>query len=114
MKIDPRLETTRKLLFAGMHGHVAALDKETGTEVWRTSLPKSGYGVVSILHEEGRLLCGAGGHVFALDPESGEILWHNGMPNLGHDMIFLATVSSSAGGMLSILAAQAAAAKSSS
>lgn len=30
------------------------------------------------------------------------------MPSLGHDMIFLATVASSAGGMLSILAAQAA------
>lgn len=73
MKIDPRLETTRKLLFAGTHGHVIALDKATGTEVWRTSLPKTGFSVVSIVHEEGRLLCGAGGRVFALDSESGEI-----------------------------------------
>ncbi len=79
------------LLFVGTHGHVAALDQPTGTERWRTSLPDTGYSIVTLLFEAGRLFVASGGHAFALDPESGAILWHNELRGLGNGALCLAT-----------------------
>ncbi len=81
-------------LFAGLHGHVVALDPANGKEKWRTSLPSTGYSVASIVVEGDRLLCGSGGRVFALDPSDGTILWNNGMKGLGNGEIFLTTANS--------------------
>jgi glucose dehydrogenase len=94
-------------LFAGTHGHVVALDKAAGTEVWRTSLPSTGFSVVAIVIEDGRLFCASGGHTFALDPTSGEILWRNDMPSLGNGVVFLATARSNASEALLAVLAQA-------
>ena len=98
-----------RLLFAGTHGHVAALDKETGRTVWVTSLPRTGYSVVSIVVEDGLVLCASGGRVFALDPSDGWIKWTNDMPGLKTGLVYLATGQSSSRGDMSILAAEAAA-----
>ncbi|MSR45749.1 MAG: hypothetical protein EXS13_01555 [Planctomycetes bacterium] len=80
-----------ELLFLGTHGYVAAIDQRTGVERWRTSLPDTGYSIVTLLFEEGRLLAASGGHAFALDPESGAILWHNELRGLGNSALCLAT-----------------------
>ena len=98
-----------RLLFAGTHGHVVALEKDTGRTVWTTSLPRTGYSVVSIVIEDGLLLCASGGRVFALDPSDGWIKWSNEMPRLGGGLVYLATGQSSAQGSMAVLAAQAAA-----
>jgi outer membrane protein assembly factor BamB len=80
------------LIFVGTHGWIAALHKFTGAEVWRTSLPKAGWGIVTILHEDGVLYAAAGGHVFALDPATGTIAWHNALSGLGNGHLCLATL----------------------
>lgn len=94
-------------VFLGTHGNVIALEQTTGKTVWQTSLPDTGYSVVSILVENGRLLCASGGRCFALDPGNGQILWNNGLPGLGHDLVYLSTAnSSSTEGLLTVLKAQ--------
>ena len=94
---------TEVLLFAGTHGHVVALDKRNGTTVWSTSLPRTGYSVVSIILEDGLLFCASGGRVFALD-----IMWDNQMPGLGAGLVFLATENSARNGGMSLMAQKAA------
>jgi len=79
------------LLFVGTHGHVVAVHKFTGKDVWRKSLPGTGWSVVSLLIEEGVLYAASQGHVFALDPLTGEIFWENALPGLGNDHACLAT-----------------------
>ncbi len=100
---------TQQLLFAGTHGWVLAIDKHNGKTVWETSLPSTGYSVVSILLEDGLLFCASGGRTFALDPEDGRIMWTNHMPKRGNGLVYLATEQSSQGGGISLHAAQAAA-----
>ena len=97
---------TQHLLFAGTHGHVVALDKRTGQTVWDTSLPRTGYMVVSILLEDGLLFCASGGRTFALDPEDGRIMWDNHMAGLGSGLVYLATEQSSQQGGMATLAQQ--------
>jgi outer membrane protein assembly factor BamB len=81
-------------LFAGTYGHVMAVRKTSGRKVWDTSLPMTGYSVVSILLEDGKLFCASGGRVFALDPATGEILWSNGLKGRGTGLVFLSTANS--------------------
>lgn len=83
------------LLFAGTHGHVVAIDKESGRTVWQTKLPGSSYQIVSILYEDGLVLCAAKGHVHALDPDNGKIRWTNSLPGLRHGTVVLNTAQSS-------------------
>lgn len=95
-------------LFVGTHGHVLAVDQTSGRTLWDTSLPGTGYSVVSIVVEGGRLLCASGGKVFALDPTDGSILWENALPGMGTGVVFLTTSRShGAEAMLAVLAAQA-------
>ncbi len=93
------------LLFLGTHGHVVAVEKATGREVWKTSLPKTGYSVVSILVEDGLLLCASHGRAFGLDVETGEIRWTNHLRGLGHGHVYLSTVRQAGGADPTLLAA---------
>ncbi len=104
-------ETTRPdhegYLFVGTHGHVLALEKETGKTVWDRSLPGTGYSVVAIVFEDGRLLCGSGGKVFALDPADGSIVWENPLRGMGMGLTFLTTVrSNDTEALMTLLAGQ--------
>ena len=83
------------LLFASTYGHVSAIDKRSGDELWRTSLPGTGYLVASMVYEDETLFVGTGGHVFALDPSTGRILWENRMPGLHHGLVQVVTKRSS-------------------
>src|SRR5262252_8578657 len=65
------------IVYVGLKATVAALDRRTGAEVWRTPL-KGGMGRSSsfvTLHRDGDILyAGIGGEVWALDPKSGTVL----------------------------------------
>ena len=78
-------------LFIGTSGHVSAMDRETGREVWRVSLPSTGYHIVSLLVDGDRLFAASKGYLFCLDGETGKILWKNSMPGLGHRHVYLAS-----------------------
>ena len=95
---------TEHLLFAGTHGHVIAIDKRNGDTVWETSLPSTGYSVVSIVLEDDLLFCASGGLVFALDPTDGGIVWENPMPGMGRGIVYLTTQRSSQPGGMTAMA----------
>ncbi len=82
-----------ELLFVGTHGHVLALNKANGREVWATSLPKTGYSLVSILVDDGVLFCASGGRTFALDISNGEVLWTNQLKGKGSGLVYLASIN---------------------
>ena len=82
----------RDLLFIGTHGHVTAINKKTGRKVWSTSLPKTGFHIVSLLYKDGVVYAGSNGYLFALDAADGSIEWSNGLKGLGHGHMVLATV----------------------
>jgi outer membrane protein assembly factor BamB len=75
------------IVYVGLKAMVAALDRRTGTEVWRTPL-KGGVGRSSsfvTLYRDGDILyAGVGGEVWALDPKGGAVLWHNPLKGFGY------------------------------
>lgn len=77
-------------LFLGTSGHVSAVDRETGREVWRVSLPSTGYHIVSLLVDRGCVFAASKGYLFCLEAATGKILWNNTMPGLGHRHVYLA------------------------
>ena len=76
-------------LYIGTNRHVAAIDPQTGTELWRTKLPHSGTAVVTLLLGETCLFVGHAGYAYALDALTGEILWENGLPRMGYQPVML-------------------------
>ena len=83
----------KALLFVGTGGSVKAVDRRSGEDRWQTSLPGTGYEIVSLVCEGDRVYAGSKGHVFALDAGTGEILWSNGLAGLGHGHMCLALQS---------------------
>lgn len=79
----------KELLYIGSNGHVAAIDPETGTEAWRTSLRAAGADV-TVMEHEGRVFAGCHGHLFCLDAETGKVLWKNGLKGMGFNDVTLA------------------------
>ena len=75
------------IVYIGLKAAVIALDRRTGTEVWRTPL-KGGVGrsasFVTLQRDGDILYAGVGGEVWALEPKGGAILWHNPLKGLGY------------------------------
>ena len=74
---------------------MAAIDPQTGDELWRTSLSEglfssTGTSDVTVLQHEGRVYAGCFGHLFCLDARTGEKLWHNPLNGWGHNDVTLA------------------------
>lgn len=90
------MKSAHDLLYIGTHGHVTAVRKTSGRRVWSTSLPKTGYDLVTLLIEDGQLFAVSKGYLFALDPQTGRVLWTNGLKGLGHGFATLATLRSGA------------------
>ena len=94
-------------LFIGLGGHVVAIDRATGAEIWRCKLRSSSF--VTIAVEPDAIYAGANGELFCIDPATGSIRWHNQLKGLG-----MSVVAFSGGGTTTaaaaIHAAQAAAA----
>jgi outer membrane protein assembly factor BamB len=91
----------KELLYIGSNGHVAAIDPETGNEVWRTPLGGSGLfsstkaADVCVLQHEGRVFAGSQGHLFCLDAATGATLWQNGLKGMGYNDVTLAIAGKS-------------------
>jgi hypothetical protein len=99
----------KDLLFAGLRGHVVALDKSTGSERWRTKLV--GVDFVHLISDGALLYASTRGQVFAVDPATGSVLWRNPMKSLGFGLASLVGTTSddSQSGALLEQAAQVAA-----
>ena len=70
------------LLFVGLKGRVAALQRSTGDIVWTTVLP-AGTTLVPLVTDARHLFAISGGEVTCLDPATGEVVWHNGLKGYG-------------------------------
>jgi outer membrane protein assembly factor BamB len=70
-----------QLIFVGLNGYAAALDRDTGEIVWSNDKMKRGY--VTLLLDGDRLIVSTNGYIYALDPLTGQILWHNPMRGYG-------------------------------
>ena len=82
--MTPRRKTV--LVHVGLKGHVVALDRDTGAEVWRTALKgvrMKMYDFVGLHRDGDRLYASYSGEVYCLDPETGEVRWHNQLRGLG-------------------------------
>jgi outer membrane protein assembly factor BamB len=88
-------------LYIGTNGCVAAIDPQTGQEVWRTELPSEGFSFtasssdVCVLEHEGHVFAGCNGYVFALDGATGTVLWENGLEGMGHNDVTLSIAGKS-------------------
>ncbi len=81
-------------LYIGINGRVAAIDPQSGREVWRTELRSDFFSSTSrsdvcVLEDEGRVFAGCNGYVFALDGETGEVLWQNELEGMGNNDVTL-------------------------
>jgi outer membrane protein assembly factor BamB len=76
------------LLFIGIAGTVVALDRSTGTEVWRSDLDGD---FVNVALHDGDLYAAANGELYCLDPATGNIRWQNPLKGLGRGLICIAT-----------------------
>lgn len=106
------MERNPEILYAGIAGHVVAIDAVTGDEVWRQKLPKAS-GVMSMLLKGDFLYVGAGGYVYCLDRYLGELRWKNDLKRLGWEAVLLtlegATSQSADASLVAATAAAAAA-----
>lgn len=73
--------TLDQLVFVGLNGYAAALDRDTGAIVWSNSEMNRGY--VTILLDGDRLIVSTNGYLYCLDPLTGRIIWHNPMSGYG-------------------------------
>ncbi len=71
----------RDLIYVGLKGSVAALDRSTGIQRWRTRL--KGGQFVSLVGDGARIYAATMGETFCLDPVTGSVLWRNTMPGMG-------------------------------
>lgn len=87
-------------IFLGIGGHVVALNRFDGRELWRTKLGgmwSSGF-VTSVTLLDDRLYATSNGEITCLDPRTGEVKWHNGLSGLGTGFIAVAGGSSALAG----------------
>lgn len=88
------------LVLTGIKGHVIALDRTTGSEVWRSKL--KGADFVNLASDGTFIFAGTAGEVFCLDPATGALLWRNPMKGLGLGLVSL--LAGSTGGNNAVLA----------
>lgn len=62
-----------------------------GKEVWRTSLPSTGYFPVSCLYEDNKVYYGSNGKFFILDANTGKIIAINEMTGQGYNFLTFTT-----------------------
>jgi len=79
---------SQHVVFVGIKGHVLAVDRTTGAEIWRTALTGSGF--VNVAVTETDLYAATRGELFAIDPASGAIRWHNALKGLGLGLLTIA------------------------
>jgi hypothetical protein len=100
-----------QLVFVGLNGWVAALDRDSGEVVWYCSELNSGY--TTLLLDGDRLIASTNGYLYCLDPQTGKILWNNPMHGYGTGVAHLVSVRGQSGQGILEQAAAAEAARSS-
>jgi outer membrane protein assembly factor BamB len=75
------MRTIDELIFVGLNGYAAALDRITGEIVWSCDKMKSGY--VTLLLDGDRLIVSTNGYIYCLHPLTGDIIWNNPMKGYG-------------------------------
>jgi outer membrane protein assembly factor BamB len=83
--------TLDKIVFVGLNGRVAALDRDTGELLWKWDCPHSS-GYVSLLVDRDRLIASVNGYTHCLDPFTGIQLWENTLKGFGTGPAAIATV----------------------
>ncbi len=84
-----------QLVFVGLNGWVAALDRDTGEVVWCCSELDSGY--TTLLLDGDRLIVSTNGYLYCLDPQNGKIVWKNPMTGYGTGIAHLVSVRGQSG-----------------
>lgn len=79
------------LIFTGFNGHVTALHRDTGAEVWSWSSPK-GRQWVTLLLDRDLLVVSVNGYMYGLDAATGRQRWANSMPGRGWGVAALASL----------------------
>jgi outer membrane protein assembly factor BamB len=84
-----------QLVFVGLNGWVAALDRDSGEIVWYNSELDSGY--TTMLLDGDRLIVSTNGYIYCLDPQSGKIVWKNPMSGYGTGIAHIVSVRGQSG-----------------
>jgi outer membrane protein assembly factor BamB len=80
--------TVRDMIFIGIGGYAVALDRATGSEVWRTKLRGSDFVNVAV---EGRdVFASTRGRLYCIDATTGTIKWENELKGLGWGLVGIA------------------------
>ena len=87
-----------QLIFVGLNGWVAALDRDSGEIVWYNSELNSGY--TTLLLDGDRLIASTNGYLYCLDPQNGKIVWKNPMTGYGTGIVHLVSVRGQGGQVL--------------
>jgi outer membrane protein assembly factor BamB len=73
-----------RIVFVGLNGRVAALDRRTGATVWQWRSPKHRNGYVSLLLlDERQLIVSVDGYTYCLHPRTGQQEWVNELKGFG-------------------------------
>ena len=107
MRLMPRTSA----LYIGIRGHVVALDRSTGEELWKT--PLKGREFVSV-SGQGAVYAGTKGELFCLDPATGSIRWQNPLKGMGLGLISFGNETTASAELTARQAAAAAAASAGS
>jgi outer membrane protein assembly factor BamB len=84
-----------QLVFVGLNGWVAALDRDSGEVVWYSSELKAGH--TTLLLDGDRLIVSTNGYLYCLDPQNGRIVWKNPMTGYGTGIAHMVSVRGQSG-----------------
>jgi outer membrane protein assembly factor BamB len=98
------------LLFLGLNGRVAAIDRESGEIVWEWTAKdpdkkRAVGGFMTLLVDQGQLFASANGYTYRLDPVTGDELWANPLRGWGVGPTALATSTAASQQVLTAAAA---------
>lgn len=83
-----------ELIFVGIKGSVAGIERSTGATTWTTHLAGSDFVNVTVL--DGELFASSRGRLYRLDPSTGDIEWCNELPGMGWGLMTIASGSQAA------------------
>ena len=92
------MPSVEQLVFVGLNGWVAALDRDSGEIVWYCSELDSGY--TTLLLDGDRLIASTNGYLYCLDPQNGKVVWKNPMTGYGTGIAHLVSVRGQSGQVL--------------
>src|SRR5262245_20045067 len=101
------MDSLDHMVYVGLNGRVACLERETGAVLWEWRCPKPRSGYVTLLVDRDLLLVTVSGYTYALRAHTGEQVWYNPLTGYGTGVASIATAR---GATAATVVAQAAAA----